>query len=140
VLAALVPTGPYAALFWVPFAGTFRADHLVRLCEQLPPVPVPTVVVRDNASIHSSTHVKAARPALRAQRTFLSYLPPYSPTLNDIERLFRTIKHYDLPERRYTTIPLLDAAVHHAFTAAEERLMVTLAAPARRQHQPRLAA
>ena len=65
VLAALVPDGPHAALAWVPFPGTFRADHIVRLCEELPPVPVPTVVVLDNASIHTSTEVKAARPALR---------------------------------------------------------------------------
>ena len=140
MLTALVPDGPYAALYWVPFPGTFRADHIIRFCEQLPPVPVPTVVVLDNAATHVSTAVKAARPALRTRRTFLYYLPPYSPELNDIERLFRTVKHDDLPERRYPSIPLLDAAVRHAFTSAEERLMTTLCTPAQAQHQPRLAA
>lgn len=139
-LAALVPDGPYAALYWVSFPGTFRADHLVRFCAELPPVPVPTVVVLDNASMHTSATVRAARSALRARHTFLYYLPPYSPDLNDIERLFRTIKHYDLPERRYATIPLLDAAVQRAFTSAEERLVTAHAAPAQPQHQPRLAA
>ncbi len=140
VLAALVPDGPYAALYWVPFPGTFRADHIVRLCEQLPPVPVPTVVVLDNASIHVSAEVQAARPALRARRTFLYYLPPYSPELNDIERLFRTIKHDDLPERRYPSIPLLDAAVQQAFITAEERLVATHSLPAQPLHEPQPAA
>ncbi len=140
VLAALVPEGPYAALYWVPFPGTFRADHIVRLCEQLPPVPVPTVVVLDNASIHVSSEVKVARQTLRARRTFLYYLPPYSPELNDIERLFRTIKYDDLPERRYPSIPLLDAAVHQAFTTAEERLLAKHSLPHTPQQLPRLAA
>jgi transposase len=144
VLAALAVDGPHAALYWVPFPGTFRADHIIRLCEELPPVPVPTVVVLDNASIHVSTQVKAARPALRARRTFLYYLPPYSPELNDIERLFRTIKYDDLPERRYPSIPLLDAAVRQAFTTAEERLLAKhglFTQPQHQpQHQPRLAA
>jgi hypothetical protein len=140
VLAALVPDGPYAALYWVSFPDTFRADHIVRLCEELPPVPVPTVVVLDNASIHTSHIVRAARPALRARRTFLYYLPPYSPELNEIERLFRTIKYDDLPERRYPTIPLLDAAVQQAFTTAEERLLANHVAPAKPQHKSRLAA
>jgi DDE superfamily endonuclease len=140
VLAALVPDGPYAALYWVPFPGTFRADQLVRLCEELPPVPVPTVVVLDNASIHTSHIVGAARPALRARRTFLYSLPPYSPDLNDIERLFRTIKYDDLPARRYPTVPLLDAAVRQAFTTAEERLLAKRSMPAQPQQQPRRAA
>nr|CAA9285899.1 hypothetical protein AVDCRST_MAG63-3966 [uncultured Armatimonadetes bacterium] len=140
VLAALVPDGPYAALYWVPFAGTFRADHIVRLCEELPPVPVPTVLVLDNASIHISTEVKAARPALRVRRTFLYYLPPYSPERNDIERLFRTVKYDDLPERRYPSIPLLDAAVQHAFTTAEERLLANHACLTQPLQQPRRAA
>jgi hypothetical protein len=141
VLAALVADGPYAALYSVPFPGTFRADHIIRLCEQLPPVPVPTtVVVLDNASIDISHLVRAARPALRTRRTFLYYLPPYSPELNDIERHFRTIKYDDLPERRYPTIPLLDAAVRQAFTAAEERLMAKHAPSVQPQQQPRRAA
>ncbi len=139
-LAALIPEGPYAALYWVSFPGTFRADHIVRLCKALPAVPVPTVVVLDNASIHTSTIVRTARPALRARRTFLYYLPPYSPELNDIERLFRTVKYDDLPERRYPSIPLLDTAVQAAFTTAEERLMAKHHDATQPQQQPRLAA
>ncbi len=140
VLAALAADGPYAALYWAPFPGTFRADHIIRLCEELPPVPVPTVVVLDNASIHTSMIVRAARPALRRRRTFLYYLPPYSPELNDIERLFRTIKYDDLPERRYPSIPLLDIAVRQAFTTAEERLIAQHHGATQHQQQPRLAA
>ena len=63
VLAVLISAGPYVARFWVTFPGTFRADHIARLCEELPPVPVPTVVVLENASIHVRTIVRAARSA-----------------------------------------------------------------------------
>lgn len=140
VLAALVPDGPSAALAWVPFPATFRADHRVRRCAQLPPVPVPTVVVLDNASIHTSHIVRAARPALRARRTFLYYLPPSSPELNDIERLCRTLTYDDLPARRYPSIPLLDAAVHQAFSTAEERLLLNHHCVIQPLQQPRRAA
>ncbi len=49
----------------------------------------------------------------------LLHLPPYSPELNDIERLFRTIKHHGLPERTYPTFDALQEAVHAAFTRYE---------------------
>ena len=107
----------------MPFPGAFRADQIIRLCEQLPPVPVPTVVVLDNASIHTSTEAKAAQPALRARRTVLYYLPPYSPELNPIEPIFGAIKHTEMPQRSYRTAPALLDAVGAAFAACEARLL-----------------
>ena len=60
-------------------------------------------------------------PNLWAQGVYLSFLPPYSPELNDIEPVFRVITHDELPERRYATVPALLAAVHTAFTTSEQR-------------------
>lgn len=69
-----------------------------------------------------------------AAGSYLSYLPPYSPDLNDIEPAFGVIKHRELPERRYPTMPSLIDAVRRAFTTYEERLI------AKHLHQPRPAA
>lgn len=133
-LAALVKDGDTPALSWVVKSGRFPAEHLVRFLGELPAVAVPTVVVLDNASIHRSKIVRAARPNLWAAGVYLYYLPPYSPELNDIEPIFRPIKHHELPERRYGTTPALINAVRAAFTSYEDRRFPKHA------HQPRRAA
>jgi hypothetical protein len=79
--------------------------------------------VLDNAGLHRSQAIRAARADLHRRRIYLYYLPPYSPELNDIERLFRTIKHHELPERRYPTFDALDAAVVAAFERQEAHLL-----------------
>lgn len=68
-------------------------------------------MVLDNASSHRSHVVRDALPSLWAKRIYLSYLPPYSPELNDLEPVFRVIKHDDPPERHYPTAPALQAAM-----------------------------
>jgi putative transposase len=133
-LAALVRGGAPPALYWVAKPGSLRAEHLVRFLHQLPPAPVPTVVVLDNGAIHRSTETRAAIPALRARGVHLSFLPPYSPELNAIEPAFRAIKHHHLPERRYATTATLLDAVGAAFTTYEEGLI------AKHAHHPRRAA
>ena len=106
----------------------------MRFLHELPPVPIPTVVVLDNGSIHRSKEVRAALPDLWTHRVYLHYLPPYSPELNEIEPVFRVIKHDELPERRYATVPALLDAVHTAFTTYEERRIT------KHVHHPRTAA
>lgn len=133
-LAALVKAGDTPALYWVLKSGSFTAEHLVRFLQELPAVPAPTVVVLDNASIHRSKVIRAACPGLWAAGIYLFYLPPYSPELNDIEPVFRPIKHHELPERRYATTPALINAVRAAFTSYEDRRFPKHA------HQPRRAA
>ena len=133
-LAALVKHGAAPALYWVAKPGSLRADHLVAFLRELPPAPVPTIVVLDNGSIHRSRETRAAIPALWSRGVYLHFLPPYSPDLNDIEPVFRVVKHDDLPERRYATVPALLAAVHDAFTTYEEQLI------AKSAHHPRPAA
>jgi hypothetical protein len=133
-LAALGKHGATPTLYWVAKSGSFRADHLLRFLTELPAVPVPTVVVLDNGSIHRSKEVRAALPDLWARGIYLYFLPPYSPELNEIEPAFRAIKHDELPERRYATVPALIDAVNDAFTTYEEHLI------AKHAHQPRSAA
>ena len=128
VLALRVTAGAPPALDWVTKPRSLTAEEVVRFLHAVPPMPKPLVVLLDNASIHRSHIVQAAQPGLWAKRIYLYVLPPYSPELNPMEPVFDHIKHHDLPERRYLTIPALEAAVDTAFTNAETRLI--------RQHQP----
>ena len=79
-LAALVKGGDTPALFWVAKPGRLRAHHLIAFLRELPPAPVPTIVVLDNGSIHRSKKTRAVIPALWARGVYLYFLPPYSPS------------------------------------------------------------
>ena len=48
-----------------------------------------TVIVMDNASFHMHSHI---REAAQAYGCILEYLPPYSPDLNPIEKLWAQLK------------------------------------------------
>ena len=123
-LAALVRDGPTPALTWDQAPRTLTSADLLAFLPAIPrPADQPLVVVLDNGSLHVSKVVKAARPALWAQRIYLYYLPPYSPELNAIERVFRSIKYDELPERTYPSLPALEAAVDDAFTHYDDRLL-----------------
>lgn len=119
VLAATVQWADQRELHWLPARRHFGSVDVVYSIEQLAVPGQPTIVVLDNASFHRDQLVRAAVPQLRAQGVYLYYLPAYSPELNDIERLFRTIKHHELPERTYATFDALEAAVQAAFARAE---------------------
>ena len=55
----------------------------------LPELPANSVVVMDNAAFHTSQETKDI--LLKAGHTLL-YLPPYSPDLNPIEKVWATLK------------------------------------------------
>ena len=120
VLAATVRRGDRTDLRWLAVRRSFDAVDLVCCLEQLADPAVPTVVVLDNAGFHRARVVRNALPRLRELGVYLYYLPPYSPELNDIERLFRVIKPHELPERTYPTFDALHEAVHGAFTRYEQ--------------------
>ena len=105
------------------FERTLTSDDLLAyLRERLPPADVPRVVVLDNAGIHTSRVVKAARPALARLGIYLYYLPAYSPELNRIEPVFKQVKHHDMPTRSFTTKADLRQAVEAGFDAYRRRL------------------
>lgn len=54
-----------------------------------PKVAPGTVIVMDNASFHMHPHI---REAAQAHGCILEYLPPYSPDLNPIEKLWAQLK------------------------------------------------
>jgi len=122
VLATYAPLGPVPRLDAVPFERTLTSDDLVAYLRGLPAVGVPRVVVLDNAPIHTSKVVKAARPELTRSGVYLYYLPAYRPELNRIEAVFKQVKHHEIPIRSYATRPELRTAVERGFDAYAEKL------------------
>ncbi|MEZ5584942.1 MAG: transposase [Candidatus Competibacteraceae bacterium] len=72
---------------------------------------VPTVVVLDNARIHTSAEVRAQRQRWLAQGVILCHLPRYSPELNLIESLWRQLKYQWLPFSAYLSFDALKSAL-----------------------------
>ena len=52
----------------------------------------PTVVVMDNARVHTAEKVKALLPCWQKRELYVFYLPTYSPQLNITERLWKELK------------------------------------------------
>ena len=123
VLATYEPLGPAPRLDSVAFERTLTSDDLIAYWKGLPRVSVPRVVVLDNAGIHTSKALKAARPELAKQGVYLYSLPPYSPKLNPIEAVFKQIKHHEMPVRSHKTRDELHAAVEQGFASYARTLL-----------------
>jgi putative transposase len=101
---------------------TWRAYDLLGFLGALPWSRVPRVVVLDNAGLHTSKVIRAARAGLARRGIYLYFLPPYSPELNEVEPVFRQVKYHEMPQRSYTTRLGLREAVEEAFTGYGRRL------------------
>ena len=121
-LAAYAPYGPAPWLGALPFERTLTSDDLIAYLKALPAADVPRVVVLDNASLHISKVTKAARPGLAKLGIYLYYLPAYSPELNEIEPVFKQVKHHEIPQRSYTRKAELRAAVEQGFDQYRNKL------------------
>ena len=74
-----------------------------------------TLLVLDNARIHTSKLFQACLPAWQDQGLFVFYLPTYSPHLNRIERLWQKIKYDWLKAADYTNTQTLHTALRYIF-------------------------
>jgi len=66
-----------------------------------------SVVVLDNASIHSSKEFVSHIPKWQEQGLYIYWLPPYCPELNLIEMLWRMVKYHWLPLKAYDSFKSL---------------------------------
>lgn len=83
-----------------------------------------TVVVLDNAGVHTSRQVQARRPFWERRGLYIFYLPPYSPHLNLAERLWRKLKYEWLQPADYTTTDGLFYRVRQALAAVGTSLKI----------------
>jgi transposase len=122
-LASYAPYGPEPWLDALAFERTLTSDDLIAyLKERLPVAAVPRVVVLDSASLHVSKVTKAARPGLAKLGLYLYYLPAYSPELNEIEPVFKQVKHHEIPQRSHTSKAELRGSVEQGFDAYGKQL------------------
>ena len=84
----------------------------------------PTVVVLDNARVHTAARVKERLEYWQQRGLFLFYLPPYSPQLNLIERLWKELKARWLRPEDYSTNEKLFLAVNLALAAVGKELFI----------------
>lgn len=99
VLAALISTGKlFSAKLW----NTTKADAFAGfLCLLYKNVGTAFTVILDNASIHRAKEVKPFIKYLEEQGVKFYFLPPYSPELNRIERLWHKMKYtWMVPKQR----------------------------------------
>ncbi|SMB78994.1 Transposase [Deinococcus hopiensis KR-140] len=71
----------------------------------------PTVLLMDQASIHTSARVGQHRQKWREHGLLIAYLPSYSPELNPLEGQWRKLKYHDLPHRQHASKADLRGAV-----------------------------
>jgi transposase len=121
-LVTYQPFAPVPELVVRPFERTLTSDDLIAYLKDLPGADVPRVVVLDNAGIHTSKVMRAARPGLAKLGIYLYYLPAYSPELNRIEAVFKQVKHHEMPTRSFTSKTDLCNAVEDGFETYRQRL------------------
>ena len=99
----------------------FIVEQLERLSFAVQKV---TVVVLDNARVHTSRQVQERRPFWQQRGLLIFYLPPYSPHLNIAERLWRKLKYEWLQPADYATTDGLFYQVRQALAAVGKGLKI----------------
>jgi len=93
--------------------GQDTVAFLDTLAEQADPA-CPTLVVLDQASIHTCRAVSQHRERWCVQGLIPVYLPIYSPELNLMEGEWRNLKYHALPRRHFENKAELRGAVENA--------------------------
>jgi transposase len=86
-----------------------------------------TVVVIDNASVHTSKRFAECAAQWEERGLFLYYLPPHCPELNLIEILWRMIKYCSLPLSAYRDFPSLVEKVQEISVQVSPRYTIDFA-------------
>ena len=78
-----------------------------------------TILVLDNAAYHKRSALPTPLPT-RASNVFLDYLPPYSPDLNPIERVWKLLRYLCLHNQYFPRLDMLIDAVCEQIAAWAE--------------------
>ncbi len=104
-----------------PIPSAFVVNQLEELSWRL---AKPTVIVLDNARIHTDDKVRQRLKDWRQRGLSLFNLPPYSPQLNLAERLWKELKARWLRPEDYQTSNTLFYAVWLALAAVGQELFI----------------
>ena len=98
----------------------------------------PTVVVPDNASIHTSRALRACLQMWQRRNLYIDYLPPYSPHDNLIERFWKELKEGWLKPQDYQTADELFYGVSRVFAAVGQHVNLPFSPFQLNNHQLKL--
>jgi transposase len=87
----------------------------------------PTVIVLDNASMHTSQAFAEQIPRWKKLGIRLRFLPPYCPELNIIEMLWRKIKYEWLPLDAYSDFKTLTRSVSKVLKGVGSKYQISFA-------------
>ena len=91
VVGALLSSGElFTAKLWETMTAMLFVGFLGLLMEH---VGKPLVVILDNASVHKAKEIAPLLKVLEGKGLKLYFLPPYSPELNRIEKLWHKMKY-----------------------------------------------
>ena len=91
VIGALLSSGElFTVKLWETMTAALFVAFLGLLMEH---VSKPLVVILDNASVHKAKATEPMLKLLRQKGLRLYFLPPYSPELNRIEKLWHKMKY-----------------------------------------------
>ena len=83
-----------------------------------------TVVVLDNARIHTAYKIKERIKIWQKRGLFIFYLPPYSPHLNIIERFWKELKQAWIKPDDYKSADSLFYAINRIFANVGKELFL----------------
>jgi len=86
-----------------------------------------TWVILDNASFHRSKIMADRIASWASNKLFLYYLPPYSPKLNMIERVWQFMKYQWMPLSAYNSFQSLRESVDYMLTGYGSEYQITFA-------------
>ena len=116
----------------VPYCvdGTITSEIVVQVFDDfVSKLSGPTVVVIDNAPVHTSRLFESRTVEWSASGMEIYALPTYSPELNLIERLWRAIKHRWLPLDAYQSFKHLKARLDETLRIIGSELTLDFSIP-----------
>ncbi|MEO6321082.1 MAG: IS630 family transposase [Polaromonas sp.] len=95
------------------FTGAMTSKILIEFLDEIAEkYDKPVTLILDNASFHKSKEVKQKEIEWAQKGLTLKFLPPYSPELNRIEKLWHTIKHSWMEAKHRTFDVLVNDVTH----------------------------
>lgn len=83
-----------------------------------------TVIVLDNARVHTARKIKERLEIWQKRGLYIFYLPPYSPQLNIIERFFKELKEGWIKPEDYASADTLFYAVDRILANVGKELFI----------------
>jgi transposase len=104
---------------------TITSDFIIEQVDRLSfTIKKHTVIVLDNAKVHQSKKMKCMQNIWARRHLFIFFLPPYSPHLNIIERLWNEIKARWLRPEDYRNAQSLFYALNRILNAVGKDLSI----------------